>query len=184
MPDTGNLPAALRFLSTNQLAAHSGTPLNETNPDNSSATILIKSHENLGSLRDAGSMKSWLFQIANRSIIDYYRRSAKAGALDAGDLWYERDDPGVHQELSECVEPFINALPTDSAKLLRAIDIEGRSQKDYAAAQDVPYTTMKSRVQKARGELRGLFDNCCRYSLDAAGNIADYDPKTDHCRKC
>jgi RNA polymerase sigma-70 factor (ECF subfamily) len=56
-----------------------------------------------------------------------------------------------------------------------ATDINGESQKALAESMGISYSTLKSRVQKARMELRSVFDECCRMNLDAQGNLMDYE---------
>lgn len=146
--------------------------------------ILIKTHKNLSTIRDQQSIKSWLFQTANHTIIDFYRRKGKAKELTENDLWFSEEDDDVKTELSHCIDPFIHSLPEESAALLNAIDIEGESQKEYAKAEGISYSTLKSRVQKARTDLRGLFDNCCNMELDARGNLMDYEQRKDTCNGC
>ena len=87
-------------------------------------------------------------------------------------------------DLSHCIEPFLKVLPEELADLLRSIDLEGKSQKAYAQEMGISYSTLKSRVQKGRSELRGLFEGCCHYSLDKQGNIIDFEQKSDKCNKC
>ena len=146
--------------------------------------ILIKSYQHIGDLKKEGSIKSWLFQIANRSIIDFYRKQGRASELHETDLWYEEDEQSVQSELSQCIEPFIKALPTEQAELLQHIDLEGESQKAYAENLGISYSTLKSRVQQGRKDLKALFDDCCKYKLDAAGNLMEYDSKGGNCSKC
>ncbi|MEH6577820.1 MAG: RNA polymerase sigma factor SigZ [Amphritea sp.] len=151
--------------------------------------ILIKTYGNLHTLKSASSVKSWLFQIANNVIIDFYRKRAKSRELSTGDisadnLWYGETNPDIRQALSRCVEPFIDALPYETGELLTAIDLHGQSQKDYAGELGISYSTLKSRVQKGRSLLRDLFDECCHFSLDQHGNLIDYDTKTKNCKKC
>jgi len=122
--------------------------------------------------------------VANNAIIDFYRKRARARDIDASDLWYSVDDASIEEELSQCVEPFIKALPEDTAQLITAIDLEGQSQKEYAAEHGISYSTLKSRVQKGRTQLRALFDNCCQFKLDKSGNLIDYDPKSRDCGDC
>ena len=64
---------------------------------------------------------------------------------------------------------FIDALPEESARLLKAIDIEGESQREYAERVGIKYSTLKSQVKKGRGELRNAFEKCCKLSLDSSG---------------
>lgn len=146
--------------------------------------ILIKTYTRIDSIKSADSIKPWLYQIANNTIIDFYRRQAKSNDLIADDLWYAEADLGIREALVKCVTPFISALPTETAELLSAIDIEGRSQKDYAEATGLSYSTLKSRVQKARAELRSVFESCCRFSFDKQGNLADFESKSENCNNC
>ncbi|MEM9091559.1 MAG: sigma factor-like helix-turn-helix DNA-binding protein, partial [Cyanobacteria bacterium P01_F01_bin.53] len=87
-------------------------------------------------------------------------------------------------ELSNCIEPFIKALPKKSALLLEEIDLKGKSQKEYAQSQGISYSTLKSRVQKSRAELRELFEECCVFSKDGNGNIKDFEAKSGKCKGC
>lgn len=144
--------------------------------------ILVKTHKNLASIRDPKSIKSWLFQTANHTIIDFYRRNGKGKEVKAEDLWFNDDEINIKAELSHCIEPFINALPDESSELLTAIDLNGEAQKAYAEAHGISYSTLKSRVQKARTQLRGQFEDCCKMQLDAQGNLMEYEQKSTNNR--
>lgn len=146
--------------------------------------ILIKTHDKLHQVRSEESVKSWLFQLANHTIIDFYRKNGREQELAEEDLWFSEPESDVKQELSHCVDPFVKALSHDSADLLMAIDLNGESQKAYAESLGISYSTLKSRVQKARGELKGVFEDCCHMTLDTQGNLMDYDRKPDSCHKC
>ena len=145
--------------------------------------ISVKVFTGLPNLNDPAKLRPWLFQTANRTIIDHYRKSGRTRA-HPDDLWYHRDDPEMRQNLEGCVEPFIRGLPLETAEMLMAIDINGRSQQDYAQEQGLSYSTLKSRIQKGRVELRKAFENCCIISMDVRGNISDVQEKQDACKKC
>ena len=152
--------------------------------------ILIKTFQNLHKVQDASSVKSWLFQLANNTIIDFYRKHARQqrdSKIDADDLWFADLDHNEEfkQKLSLCIEPFIQALPEQSASLLLAVDIKGQSQKALAEEQNVSYSTIKSRVQKSRSDLKNLFEQCCNLSLDKQGNVIDCELKPESgCGNC
>ena len=146
--------------------------------------ILIKTHDKLHQVRSEETVKSWLFQLANHTIIDFYRRKGKQEKLSEDDLWFSDSKADVKQELSHCIDPFVKALNQESSDLLIAIDLNGESQKDYAESIGISYSTLKSRVQKARSELRNLFDDCCQMTLDNQGNLKDYEHKPNACKKC
>ena len=146
--------------------------------------VLIKTHDNLSSIRSTDSIKSWLFQVANRAMMDYYRDRAKSGVLENETLWFEAEEKSIQQEFISCISPFIAALPEESSALLNAIDLQGESQKEYAKKIGVSYSTFKSRVQKSRDLLKGVFEGCCHFSVDKKGNIVDYIPKNGNCGDC
>ncbi|CAH0990587.1 ECF RNA polymerase sigma factor SigM [Sinobacterium norvegicum] len=143
--------------------------------------VLIKTYENLTSLKNSQSVKAWLFQIANHAIIDYYRRTAKGRGLSEDDLWYGGEDDDVRQQLAQCIAPFIQGLPDDEAALLNAVELQGMSQKEYAEVHDLSYSTLKSRVQKSRRDLRALFDGCCQFDLDKDGRLIEFEEKPKPC---
>ncbi|CAH7008756.1 RNA polymerase sigma factor SigZ [Vibrio chagasii] len=163
---------------------------NSADVDDLLQEILIKTFQNLHKVQDASSVKSWLFQLANNTIIDFYRKHARQqrdSKIDADDLWFADLDHNEEfkQNLSLCIEPFIQALPEQSASLLLAVDIKGQSQKALAEEQNVSYSTIKSRVQKSRGDLKNLFEQCCNLSLDKQGNVIDCELKPESgCGNC
>lgn len=146
--------------------------------------ISIKVFTGLPALEDSAKLKPWLFQTAQRAIIDHYRKGARAKSVHPDDLWYSDEDPEIRQGLEHCVEPFIQSLPEETARILTAIDLQGMSQRDYAEQHGLSYSTLKSRVQKGRSDLRQAFESCCSFTLDARGRIAEYSTKSDACKKC
>ncbi len=146
--------------------------------------ISIKTFAGLNQLRDHSKVQSWLFQTANRTIIDFYRQNGRERNLHPDDLWYQENDTETHHALERCVEPFIAALPPRTADLLTAIDIQGQSQKAYAESRGMSYSTLKSQVQSGRAALRSIFENCCHLTLDVYGNVSDYRSKSDGCDNC
>ena len=146
--------------------------------------ILLKTHSNLHTLRSTASIKPWLFQVANHAIIDFYRKKSKPTDLRAEDLWYEDNEVDLQRQLAKCMVPLINSLPRDNAELLTNIDIDGLSQKEHAKNMGISYSTLKSRVQKSRSQLRDLFEDCCHLSFDRHGNVLDCDSKSGRCDTC
>ena len=146
--------------------------------------VLIKTHQNLDTVKSSEKIRPWLFQLTNNTIIDFYRKKGRSKDISAADLWYADDDVVVEQALAQCVEPFIRALPKKSADLLLAIDIEGQSQKDYAEKAGISYSTIKSQVQRGRAKLRTLFDDCCSLTLDKHGNVVEFQTKSGGCDSC
>ena len=146
--------------------------------------VLIRTHRGLPKLRDPENLRSWLFRISRNVTTDFYRRRGGRTNVHPDDLWYGKNEPETLTQLENCVLPFLNGLPDAEANLLRAIDLGDVSQKDYAASHGISYSTLKSRVQSARRDLRKKFDDCCSMELDAQGQLVDYRPKSDRCGDC
>lgn len=141
--------------------------------------ILISSHNNLHKLSDKESLKPWLFRVAKNTLIDFYRKRGRIeGIGEEGLFLHEEDDKDVGG-ISDCLLPFIQELPEKHAQLLLDIDIHNVSQKDYAEKMDISYSTLKSRVQKSRQMLKGLYDECCVFEVDNNGKVIDYQQKSD-----
>jgi len=151
---------------------------NEADVEDLLQEILIKSYHNLNELKSQKSVKSWLFQIANNTIIDHYRKKGRTQTTDLEDFLPIEEPQENKVNLSNCISPFINALPEEHARLLTAIDINNQSQKHYAEQLGVSYSTLKSRVKKSRELLKQAFDDCCHFKMDKFGKVYDYEVKT------
>lgn len=149
--------------------------------------ILIKTHTNLKNLKDPEKFKSWLYQIARNTIIDYYRKQRsnvteqKISELETLSVQNSDSINPVFSELSQCVRPFLKQLPDKYREAIEATDLDGISQKDFAEELALAHSTIKSRVQRGRAMLSDLFHECCNYQLDARGNIMDYKDRDDCC---
>lgn len=146
--------------------------------------VLIKTFTHLKTVKDTKKIKPWLFQVANRSITDFYRKRGKGADLKAEELWYEQEDNEIFSELSQCLLPFINALSNEQRDLLTEVEINGVSQKEYAQKNNIKYSTLKSQVQKSRQNLYALYSDCCDLSLDHQGNLIDFQKKAKNCNDC
>lgn len=147
--------------------------------------ILVKTHANLHTLKEDSSVKAWLMQVANRVIIDFYRKRKRhpEELSDEGE-WWDEHNLETDRGLARCVRPFLGALRDDAAELLLAIDLEGRSQKEVAAELGLSYSTVKSRVQRARRELRKIANRCCQLEVDGRGKVIDFQPRSNSCKLC
>lgn len=102
-------------------------------------------------------------------MIDFYRQRGRQPALQQEALWYDENREDLLAAMSDCVSPFVDALPADTADLIKAVDLHGMPQKDLAQQQGLSYSGLKSRVQRGRKQLRTLFENCCQLELDHRG---------------
>lgn len=159
------------------------------NPDRADdlvAEILLRVHQNLGSLDDQERLPNWVFRIARNAIIDEYRRAGRSREQLTATLHDEsaaesaaEDDPGAVRELSACLRPMLGGLPPEQRDAVQMIELEGMSQADAADRAGVSLSGMKSRVQRGRRRLAELLGQCCALTLDGRGVPMDYEAPTD-----
>lgn len=145
------------------------------------AEILLRIHQNIGSLDDRERLPNWVFRIARNAIIDEYRRAGRSreqlmASLQEEPAALDEDEPGVVRELSACLRPMLAGLPADQKAALEMIDLDGMTQADAAQQAGVSLSGMKSRVQRGRRRLAELLSQCCTMTLDGRGVPMDYEP--------
>ena len=155
------------------------------NPDRADdlvAEILLRIHQNVGSLDDRERLPNWVFRIARNVIIDEYRRAGRSReqlvsnmADESAQSPMDEDEPGVLQELSGCLRPLLDGLPIEQRAAVEMIDLDGASQAAAAERAGVSLSGMKSRVQRGRRRLAVLLGQCCALTLDGRGLPMDYD---------
>ena len=61
------------------------------------------------------------------------------------------------------------------------VDVDGHTHQRPAADLGLSVSGMKSRVQRARRDLRELLEQCCTVELDRRGGITDYRHSSGAC---
>jgi len=135
--------------------------------------ILLKVISNPGPAQ-ADQQLYWVFAVARNRVVDYYRsRGRQLPRVSVEDVQLtadeEREVPAIKEALSRVLGELIDQLSDRDQHVLRAVDLEGLSQKEYAKNLGINYTSAKSRVQRARKRLRRVLEQCCSFELDRRG---------------
>ena len=131
--------------------------------------VFIKIHTNSITLRDDNKLSSWVFQLTRNTIIDYYRKSTRfTPAVTHQRL--EAVELDQYQDMLPCLMPFLNQLDPGERSLIEKIDLDGYSQKELARELNLPYSTLKTKVQRARKKLKQLFLECCEFKWGKQGH--------------
>ena len=109
------------------------------------------------SVKNADSFKPWLLRIAASKCADFYRERAKRSELPLDDvpesaLTYSRYGLTV----KHTVRDTLDSLSEHDARILRMFFLRGIPQAEIARVLDIPEGTVKSRLSKARSELKLL----------------------------
>ena len=138
-----------------------------------------------GALERVDNPAAWLYRSARNAVIDHYRTRRSHASLDGLEEWpaQELDDQpnDATRELSRCLQPMLDQLSPAARDALVRIDVDGQTQQRAARELGVSLSGMKSRVQRARRDLKALLEQCCTVDVDRRGGIADYQPAAGGC---
>lgn len=146
--------------------------------------VLARAWGRRSSLRDGGRMVPWLYQITRNALADHYRGADSGAGEEAFDGVWEGDEShagGAREELAQCLIPLIDSLPAPYREAVELSELRGLTQRETAERLGLSLSGAKSRVQRARRQLRERLLACCAVELDGAGAIRDYEPVGDGC---
>jgi RNA polymerase sigma-70 factor, ECF subfamily len=131
---------------------------------------LLNAYRALGSLRDRAAFQAWLATIARNACHRLKRKEALQPLLDLsdpGELPVATPDPSaesqvVRMDLERCVKAALARLPDASREVLELRDMHGVTAPDAARQLGISVPALKSRLHRARGQLRHELDVCFR----------------------
>lgn len=142
--------------------------------------VFVKIHTKINSLKEEDKLKSWVYQITRNSVLDHFRKSKQIDSIEK-DFPEEIESQTFNNELTKCLIPFVKQLSPDFEEAIRKTDLGKLSQKEFAEEIGISYSGAKSRVQRARQELKELFSDCCEINTDKYGNIIEHKVCKKNC---
>ncbi|MFO7565353.1 MAG: sigma-70 family RNA polymerase sigma factor [Enhygromyxa sp.] len=140
--------------------------------------VLLRIHERREQLRDEDRLEAWAFRIARNALVDHYRRDRSSEALPE----LSQPEPELAERHAELLGAWlrvrIGELPDTYREALELTELRGLSQREAAAELDVPYSTLKSRVQRGRDLLHADLLKCCAVEIDVRGRVTDFEPRS------
>lgn len=141
--------------------------------------VFVRIHGNLDKLQSEDKLPAWIFQITRNAIVDHYRVAPKVESMDPDfesplPPRYDGTELSELGELSRCIEPMLGALRQHYRDALKLTDLDGISQREAARLSRISVSGMKSRVQRARHQLKQMMLGCCQIDLDRRGGIAGH----------
>ncbi len=154
---------------------------NDADADDLLQIVFLKVQRGLPGLRDAGKLQGWIYQIARRAIADLHRRGPREEPVaDFPDL-AESLDGEDEVDLRPAIRRMIAALPEESREAIVLTEFQGISQAELAARLGLSVSGAKSRVQRARAQLRRMLDECCRFEFDRRGRVIEAVSRDPRC---
>jgi RNA polymerase sigma-70 factor, ECF subfamily len=141
--------------------------------------VFVKPWRQARSLDSIVSLRSWVYRIAHNAVIDLYKRDRPTVDLDSipETAIPDTDIDEIHAYLAKCLGRMINELDPIYGQALRIFDLEKRSLKEAAEILGISLTAVKSRIRRARFQLRQALLDCCEFEFSATGKVLDYRPR-------
>jgi RNA polymerase sigma-70 factor, ECF subfamily len=159
--------------------------------------VLLRIHRRIDTLDQADRLDAWAYQITRNAIVDHYRSRARRGEASSDDAGVsavvaERAVPPADdaeevesgRELAACLTPLLERLAEPYRRAVGLVELEGVPQAQAAARLGISTSGMKSRVQRARRQLKALLLECCHVELDRRGSVVDYGVRDGGCGAC
>ena len=140
--------------------------------------VLLKIYKFCALKTGVKNIRSWLFEIAENTVIDHYRKQKRLNAFCCSNSNVTNNEPDIYQSLSVYVRPLLVCLPEMYARPLE-LDLDGMSQKDISKLLNLELPTTKSRIQRSRLKMKELFFECFYLNIDEAGRINAFQPRPD-----
>jgi RNA polymerase sigma-70 factor (ECF subfamily) len=149
-------------------------------PDDVVQEVFLRVMRHLPSLREADRIEAWLFQIARNTLHDAMRarqrRDSRTDALEP-DLPDETSAEAVRAaeaELAPCLTPMVARLGEPYRQAIELTTVHALTQTEAAERVGVSVSGMKSRVQRAREQLKAMLLRCCEVDVDRRRGVADF----------
>ncbi|MEM9193337.1 MAG: sigma-70 family RNA polymerase sigma factor [Myxococcota bacterium] len=144
--------------------------------------VLLRVHERLPEVEDHARLSGWVFRVARSVVVDHHRRRPRP-ALPAEDLRDEGApaDLPVAELVASWLIPMIATLPDSHREILELTEVEGLTQREAGERLGLSPSGARTRVQRARAELRRTLLRCCDVELDVRNRVVGVRPQTTNC---
>ena len=141
---------------------------NEHDAFDISQEVFIKIYKNLPQFKEQSSLSTWIFRITMNACVDFARKKKRTPvsiSIDDDENIFLNDIADNSSEPLACIESMeladgiqqaILSLSDDHRKIVILRDITGLSYAEIGEILDMPEGTVKSRLSRARENLRKI----------------------------
>jgi len=145
--------------------------------------VFIKIHQKLPTVRASERLEAWVWRITRNAIADHFRKSRPTEPLPA-ELAPISEDREDAPDLRPCIRRFLKELKPTYRSAIIMTEWRGLTQDQLGKRLGLSPSGAKSRVQRARGQLKKLLLDCCHLEFDRRGNILEVTPRRKKCCAC
>jgi len=125
----------------------------------------VRGLDKLGTLEQEESATGWFYRVLRNAVIDHHRRrSASSRKLEAfaAELEHEvKPEADLQEAVCRCVGQLAGTLKPEYSEVLRRVELDGVSVKDYANEAGITSNNAAVRVFRAREALRKQVARSC-----------------------
>jgi RNA polymerase sigma-70 factor, ECF subfamily len=150
--------------------------------DDLTQETLLKVYRSSTSVRDDDRLEAWLYRIARRTLIDYYRKRRPSEELPAS-LRSEPEDEvrAVRDAVLFSTIRFMQELPELYRIPLQLSELDGMSMPKIASRLGLSLTAVKSRVRRGRQMIKKELQDCCHFEFDQHGKVIGWERRDPRC---
>lgn len=146
--------------------------------------VFLRIHTRIDTLRDDTKLSAWVYQITRNVIADHYRARSESSPLDDELPSPEDETNDLAERLAPGIRTFVESLSPPYREAFVLTEVQGMSQVELANRLGISISGAKSRVQRARAQLKQMLLDCCHFEFDRLGSVVDYYPRVDCCTRC
>lgn len=146
-------------------------------------TTLVTKHNQI---KDAKNIKTWLLTVTNRKCLDVFRSRKKeilAPTAEEATAVLEEEIDEAH-DVQDCLKGILAHMPEKYAKPLQLANIEGMKHKEIAIRLNLPLSTVKTRIQRARKMVVQGYVDCCDFRVNHKGHLVGVVKSKADCKVC
>lgn len=122
--------------------------------------VFLNAMKNTDRFCDLDDAKSWLFKMVKNRYIDELRKQISIEAIDhAFPATHIVQSPIVQME--KCLPVILQKLSFGEREIIEQCDLQGITQQKYAQMHNLSLSAVKSRLQRARKQLKKMMINHC-----------------------
>jgi RNA polymerase sigma-70 factor, ECF subfamily len=154
----------------------------EATADDLTQETLLKVYRSRASLRDDDRLEAWLYRIARRTLIDYYRRRRPSEELPTS-LKSESEDEvrAIRDAVLFSTIRFMEGLAELYRVPLQLSELEGMSMSNIASRLGLSLTAVKSRIRRGRQMIKKKLQDCCHFEFDQHGKVISWERRNPRC---
>jgi RNA polymerase sigma-70 factor (ECF subfamily) len=138
---------------------------NRADAEEVSQEVFLRVHRSVGGFRGESNLSTWLYAIASRLCLNRVASGRVRPTLESEDavlrIESSEADPVEHLERAEveaALQRAIAELPEERRIVVVLRDLQGLAYEDIAQALGVELGTVRSRLHRARAELKGKME--------------------------